>query len=118
MKLNHLNLQVADAAGMAAFLVEHFGCAVTLEKPDRSVIALLADGFDLVLQQADGGAPAYPPGFHFGFIVADREQVEAIHTRLRRAGVAVDGEIGRSRRGSQFFLTAPGGLRMEVGCHG
>ncbi|MES2074209.1 MAG: VOC family protein [Pseudomonadota bacterium] len=118
MTLNHLNLQVGDAAEMAAFLVEHFGFAVALEKPDHSIIALQGDGFDLVLQQAGGGAPAYPPGFHFGFILAHRELVEATHARLRRAGVAVDGEIGRSRRGSQFFLTAPGGLRMEVGCHG
>ncbi len=118
MQLNHLNLQVADAAEMAAFLVEHFGFAVTLEKPDRSVIALQGDGFDLVLKQAADGPPTYPPGFHFGYILADREQVGVAHARLRRAGVAVDGEIGQSRRGCQFFLTAPGGLRMEVGSHG
>ncbi|MBJ7313341.1 VOC family protein [Rugamonas sp. CCM 8940] len=117
MKLNHLNLQVDDAAKMAAFLVEHFGFSVTLEKPDRSIIALQGDGFDLVLQQTEDGPPAYPPGFHFGFILANHEQVDAAHTRLRRAGVVVDKEISQSRRGSQFFFAAPGGLRLEIGCH-
>lgn len=118
MQLNHMNLQVADAAEMAAFLVEHFGFAVTLEKPDRSLIALQGGGFDLVLQQAEDGPPAYPPGFHFGYLLADREQVGIIHARLFRAGIAVDGEIRQSRRGCQFFLTAPGGLQMEIGSHG
>ncbi len=117
MQLNHLNLQVADTTEMAAFLVEHFGFAVMLEKPDRSIIALQGDGFDLVLQQVDDGSPTYPLGFHFGYILINREQVLATHARLRRAGVAVDAEIGQSRRGCQFFLTAPGGLRMEVGSH-
>ncbi|MDC8759023.1 VOC family protein [Janthinobacterium fluminis] len=117
MKLNHLNLQVSNAPEMAAFFVEYFGFVVTLEKPDRSLIALAADGFDLVLQESGDAKPSYPKGFHLGFILDDLEKVQTSYARLKHAGADLSAEIVQSRRGAQFFLTTLDGITVEIGCH-
>ncbi len=118
MQLNHLNLQVSDAAQCADFLTRYFSAHIVLEKPDRSLIALRAGDFDLVLQQSEGGAAAaYPAGFHFGFIRPTSDSVHALHRGLLDAGVPGVGPVERSRRGEQFFVQGPCGLTIEVGCH-
>lgn len=117
MKLNHLHLQAGNASELATFLVDFFGFEVKLASPDRRLIALGTEGFDLVIQEANDGTPVYPKDFHFGFILDDMQQVQAVYARLQQAGVTVLGEIAQNRRGTQFFCSGPGGMRIEVGCH-
>jgi catechol 2,3-dioxygenase-like lactoylglutathione lyase family enzyme len=110
--LNHLDLQVDDVQALAGFLVEHF--ALQRRSNDRSpAIAILGDdaGFTLVIQRRREGA--YPPGFHIGFIVDDPAHVHDKHAELAARGVAI-GTIDRDGRGTRFYLTAPGGILVEV----
>lgn len=116
MQLNHLNLQVSDAAQCADFLANHFGVQTVLEKPDRTLIAMRADNFDLVLQQTDEAA-TYPSGFHFGFIVASTAALHEQYRHLLAIGLPGIGSIERSRRGEQFFVKGPCGLTIELACH-
>ncbi|MDT9000323.1 VOC family protein [Paucibacter sp. APW11] len=120
MQLNHLNLQVSDAAQCADFLSQHFDLQTVLERPDRTLIAMRAGDFDLVIQQSDPAeaqATSYPAGFHFGFIVAGEQALRQAHARLLSAGVPGVGAITESRRGQQFFVDGPGGLTIELGWH-
>jgi hypothetical protein len=112
VKLNHLDLQVADVQALASFLVEQFG--LQRRSNDRSpAIAILGDdaGFTLVIQRLREGA--YPPGFHIGFILATAAEVRARRDTLVANGVAA-GEIGVDNRGTRFYLTAPGDILIEV----
>jgi hypothetical protein len=112
VKLNHLDLQTTDVQALAAFFVDHFD--LLRRSNDRSpAIAILGDeaGFTLVLQRH--AAPAYPDGFHVGFIHDGVEAVRAHHARLAAAGLAVS-PIDVNNRGTRFYLHAPGELLVEV----
>ena len=113
MKLNHLDLQVADVQALAAFLALHFGL-VRLSNDRSPAIAILHDGagFTLVIQRSTDDRP-YPEGFHIGFIHESAEEVRAHHARLAHAGLAL-GPIDVNARGTRFYLTAPGEILVEV----
>jgi hypothetical protein len=113
MKLNHLDLQVSDVQALAAFLELHFGF-VRLSNDRSPAIAILHDGagFTLVIQRATDDQ-LYPDGFHVGFIHDAAETVRAHHARLVQAGLAL-GPIDVNARGTRFYLTAPGGILVEV----
>jgi hypothetical protein len=113
VQLNHLDLQTADVQALAAFLVDHFD--LVRRSNDRSpAIAILGDaaGFTLVIQRCKDDTP-YPDGFHIGFIQPAVADVHAHHARLVAGGIGV-GPIDRDARGTRFYLTAPGGILVEV----
>jgi catechol 2,3-dioxygenase-like lactoylglutathione lyase family enzyme len=91
VKLNHLDLQVADV--------------------QRSVA-----GFTLVLQRRKSAIESYPEGFHFGFLVDDVEAVRGFHARAREAGVVEVSEIIENGRGVLVYLRTWDGLLIEVSC--
>jgi hypothetical protein len=113
VKLNHLDLQVSDVQLLATFLEHHFDL-VRLTNDRSPAIAILHDGagFTLVVQRRTDDA-RYPDGFHIGFIHEAAATVRAHHARL--AGEAIStSPIDVNARGTRFYVTAPGGILVEV----
>jgi catechol 2,3-dioxygenase-like lactoylglutathione lyase family enzyme len=115
MKLNHLNLAVADVASTRAFFETFFDMRCTETKGDNVLSVLVDDtGFTLILSNFDKNtAPHYPRDFHLGFIQDSIDDVKAIHHRMKEAGVDVPAP--RTSHGSWgFYIIAPGGITIEV----
>ena len=117
MLLNHIDLQVPDVQQTAAFFAAHFGFQ-RLGNLNSPAIAILSGPgpFTLVLQKLKPAEASYPEGFHIGFIVDAPDAVRAQHGRMRAAGVEMLGEVQVNGRGTMFYLTAPGGVTIEVSC--
>ena len=116
MKLNHLDLQVPDVPETAAFFERHFGLRILGNRTSPALIILDdGHGFSLVLQRRREPQTGYPEGFHIGFLVEDVGEVIARREQITSAGVAC-GEIIENGRGTMFYLTAPGGITVEVNC--
>jgi lactoylglutathione lyase len=116
MRLNHLNLSVADVALTRRFFEEFFGFRCE-EIKGKETLAVLRDekGFALVVSNFDRETPKYPPSFHVGFIRDSLEQVNELHQRFRTAGFEVNPP--RKMHGSWvFYIRAPGGFDVEVSC--
>jgi len=72
-------------------------------------------GFVLTMMKAKpDDTTAYPGSFHVGFYV-DEADVHALHERMRFAGIDV-GDISAIHRGTMFYVTAPGGVLIEICC--
>ena len=92
MKVNHLNLTVADPVETQQFLIKYFGL-----KPrgkGNHVIAILSDdnGMVLSLMNMKMGRESeveYPATFHIGFIQDSEEEVNEINRRLKADGFDV-----------------------------
>lgn len=112
MTINHLNLCVPDVAATRAFFERFLGfqCA----RPNNSLSVLEDDaGFVLTMMKAKpDDTTTYPGSFHVGFYV-DEAAVHALHERMRLAGIDV-GDISAIHRGTMFYVTAPGGVLIEI----
>jgi catechol 2,3-dioxygenase-like lactoylglutathione lyase family enzyme len=117
VKLNHLDLQVADVPTLTAFLVDCFDLE-PLTRLDSPKLAILTDGhgFTLVIQRRKHDGETYPEGAHIGFLVDDPAEVHARHARLAAAGAEVS-EVDTNARGTRCYCRGPGGLLIEVGCN-
>jgi len=117
MKLNHLNLVVADVAAARQLFETHFGFRHQLTR-GANALAILegSDGFVLVL--AHGAPPVqYPKPFHIGFFCPTREEVQAKHAELHAAGLSPEMEPRMVHGSFGFYFTAlDGGLLIEVAC--
>jgi catechol 2,3-dioxygenase-like lactoylglutathione lyase family enzyme len=114
MKLNHLDLQVADVPRAVTFFEEAFGFQLQSNRRS-SAIAFLDDGegFVLVLQRKKSDTDRYPDGFHFGFLVDDVETVHRFHANARVLGLETSDMI-ENGRGTQVYVSGPDGLLAEV----
>jgi catechol 2,3-dioxygenase-like lactoylglutathione lyase family enzyme len=114
VKLNHLDLQVADVPRAVTFFEEAFGFQLQSNRRS-STIAILSDsdGFVLVLQRKKSRSDRYPDGFHFGFLMDDLESVHRFHSRAGELGLETSGIIDNGR-GSHVYCTGPDGLLAEV----
>lgn len=122
MRLNHLDLHVADVAATRDFLVHHFGFR-HIQTRGRDGLAILHDtsGLELVISHAVpkfGGADAHSANantFHIGFIVPDRAEVDRLYARLLAAGAELWNAPQAIRGGWVFYCMAPGRVLIEVG---
>jgi catechol 2,3-dioxygenase-like lactoylglutathione lyase family enzyme len=117
VKLNHLDLQVADVPSLTTFLVDHFDLQ-PLTRLDSPKLAILTDGhgFTLVIQRRKHDGETYPEGAHIGFLVDDPAEVHARRARLAAAGIAVS-EVATTGRGASCYCRGPGEILIEVGCN-
>jgi catechol 2,3-dioxygenase-like lactoylglutathione lyase family enzyme len=114
MHLRHLGLPVRDYERSLRFYATYFEFdpATAQSYPDGTVIVRNADGFDLALHQATGAVAS--SGFlHFGFAMADTEEVHSLRTRLERDGVPVVERDDEPELVS-FKCLDPDGWRVEV----
>jgi lactoylglutathione lyase len=116
MRLNHLNLTVADVPKSRDFFETYFGFKCVLEK-DRDALAVMVDDsrFVLTLNNFDKAADVtYPGAFHIGFMQDSREKVDEIFERLKADGF--NPQAPREFHGAwTFYFTAPGGFTVEIG---
>ena len=115
MRLNHLNLTVPDVAQTRAFFETYFGFRCVAET-GRDTFAVLVDesGFIFSLNNLEKATEVtYPGAFHIGFMQENREQVDAIHARLKSDGFDV--KTPKVFHGAwTFYFRAPGGFLVEV----
>jgi catechol 2,3-dioxygenase-like lactoylglutathione lyase family enzyme len=84
--LNHVALTVSDRKRSAAFYGRHFGLTEPIHDDEHLLILGSPDGSLLAL--SDGPVPTeLPRTNHFGFQVADADEVRTARQRLREAGV-------------------------------
>jgi catechol-2,3-dioxygenase len=114
VKLNHLDLQVADVKRAVTFFEEAFGFQM-LSNRRSSTIAILSDtdGFVLVLQRKKSETDRYPEGFHFGFLMDEEDCVRRFHGKAQELGLEVS-EVINDGRGTHVYCKGPDELLAEV----
>jgi catechol 2,3-dioxygenase-like lactoylglutathione lyase family enzyme len=122
MHLNHVNLPVTNVAAARSFFERFLGFETVRAGGDA--LAILDDGYGttLVLMNVgrldaarDGSEPpVYPAGFHVGFIVDSRTEVDGVYARLAAAGHPLDHEPRRQHGSYGFYVTALDGILFEV----
>ena len=123
MRLNHIDLHTPDVASTRDFLINFFGLRL-VETRGVDGLAILEDdsGLEIVISRPVaklGGSDAVMAGvntFHIGFILPNREAVDAQYERLLRAGADISGAPREIRGGWLFYCSAPGRILVEVGC--
>ncbi|MGY4398629.1 catechol 2,3-dioxygenase-like lactoylglutathione lyase family enzyme [Sphingomonas sp. UYAg733] len=122
MRLNHLDLHVPDIAATRDFLIDHFGFS-EVETRGNDGLAILTDdaGLELVISRPIakfGGSDQVSIGratYHIGFILPQREAVDALHARLAAADAEIWNTPSAIRGGWVFYCFAPGRILIEVG---
>ncbi|MDC8103593.1 MULTISPECIES: VOC family protein [Chryseobacterium] len=115
MKLNHINLVVANVEKTTKFFQTYFGFKCVDVKGDYIVSVLKGEGnFTLVLMKNREGTPAYPEAFHIGFMLDTIEQVNDIYQRLKTGGIVGEQEPRKIRDSFGFYFSYEN-LMIEVG---
>ena len=88
MKLNHVNLPVADISATRDFFEKHFGFRRIAEPTDANVVLTDNAGLVLTISNFDhADEVTYPKWFHVGFMQDSDERVEHIYNQLKSAGI-------------------------------
>ena len=112
MKLNHVNLPVADVSATRDFFEKHFGFHCIAEPTDANVV--LTDNAGLVLtisNFAHADEVTYPKRFHVGFMQDSDDKVDDIYERLKTAGLR-PGRPENMHGARTFYFTAPGTVEV------
>lgn len=112
LRLNHVDLVVADIATNRDFLHHWFGLEVEV---DKDAICLMRDpaGLLLILRTPEGDDSAdYPRDFHLGFFLPDAATVTDLYARMSAHGVAMRQPI--EGLPPKFRCLSPAGLLVEV----
>ncbi len=121
MHLNHLNLPVADIAAAQSFFEQFLG--FTTVRAGRDALAILDDGHGTTLvlmnvarmKPAYGSEPpVYPAGFHVGFILDSRAEVDGLYARLAASGHPLAHAPRRQHGSYGFYVTALDGILFEI----
>jgi catechol 2,3-dioxygenase-like lactoylglutathione lyase family enzyme len=110
--LRHVALRVRDPQASKRFYADCFGMSVVWE-PDADNV-YMSSGVDNLALHRDA---AVTPGAldHMGFIVASKEDVNALAERFRSRGVSIAAEPRDHRDGSRsFYCLDPDGLKIQV----
>jgi len=121
MKLNHLNLPVADVNIAREFFCNYLGFISVDEKLNDTLSILRnTDNFTLVLMNNklnEKGNSTYPDAFHFGFFVNNEAEVNAFYQKLQAGGVQLTQQPQRIRRTYGFYFHHQG-ILIEVAMMG
>lgn len=114
MRVNHLHLMVPDVPATSGFFEKYFALRKT--GGNAGLTVLMDDaGFVLTLMKiaARSATRDYPDNFHVGFFVESEARVDAIHQRMNEDGLDVPAP--RREHSYSFYVSAPGGVTVEVG---
>ena len=116
MKLNHLNLVVADVAESIAFFETYFGFRCASIKGDNLVAVLNGeDNFILVLMRSKNNDIKYPEAFHIGFMLDTTEKVEAVYQKLMQGNISIENTPAKIRDSFGFYFHF-NNIMIEIGC--
>jgi lactoylglutathione lyase len=114
VKLNHVNLPVADVLATRDFFEKHFGFRCIAEPTNADVVLTDNAGLVLTISNFDHADKiSYPKWFHIGFMQESDEKVDDIYDRLKMAGMQL-GKPENMHGARTFYFTAPGGFTVEV----
>jgi len=119
-KLNHLNLPTSDVTALSRFFIEVFAFwQVGVFGNGKLSWLVSGEGFEIILLQEKHlvAGDQYPPGFHTGFIVPTREDVDQRHAAILAAGFKAPGPDMIERGGPPaygFYCAPTGGVTVEV----
>lgn len=114
MRLDHLNLRVADPAACRDFYCTHFGFRQAFDAEGGHFLRG-EDGFLLAVVPIDPHV-ALPDGFHVGFGAGSPEEVAASRVALSAAGVRTT-DVEDHRPGEDYVTFRcwdPDGTEVEV----
>ena len=115
MKLNHIDLPVADIAAARRFFETHFELRCIFTREDGLTVLLDEDGLALTLSPLpQGEALKYPTGFHIGFNLDNEDELFEVHRRIVSAGVPIVRPLGDLAGALTFHCQAPGPILVEV----
>lgn len=118
MKLNHLNLTVPHVETTRLFFETYFNFQCVDLKGDHLLAVLTGtDGFILTLMSETfnkNGVSSYPQGFHFGFILDSKEEVDALYERLKESKLPIEHAPGKIRNSYGFYFYFDN-LFIEIG---
>jgi catechol 2,3-dioxygenase-like lactoylglutathione lyase family enzyme len=106
-RLGHVAIRVEDMERAKAFYLD-LGCRLVWDAADWCYLMAGDDGLALL------GPDYRAAGPHFAFHFNAREQVQAMHDRLRAAGVAVGGLHDHRDGTASFYLRDPEGNWLEM----
>lgn len=110
--LNHVALTVRDRERSSAFYGRYFGLVQRVHDDEHLLIVGSADGSLLAL--SEGPVPTdLPRTNHFGFRVADAEEVRSAREQLRRDGVS-ETEWQDDEGFTRVQVADPDGYRVEL----
>ncbi len=115
MKINHINLTVADAQAARHFLEKYFGLQSMEGTTDDATFVGLQDenGFVLTLMQSKENAKIeYPLTFHIGFLRQGKERTSEIYQQLINDGFDV--KPPGYYRGTDLYVTTPFGFTIQI----
>jgi len=115
MRLNHLDLQVADVDGARAFFERFFGLRCKYQRAKQIAIFESDDGFEFAVSNLFASTPpAYPPDFHLGFVLERSGDVRDAYDRLTAGGVAMKLDLGVQGPALVFQCLGPDNIPVEV----
>jgi catechol 2,3-dioxygenase-like lactoylglutathione lyase family enzyme len=115
MKLNHIDIPVADIAGARRFFETHFELHCIFTRDDGLTVLLDEGGLALTLSPLpQGEALKYPTGFHIGFNLDNEDELFEIHQRIVSAGATIVRPLGDLAGALTFHCQAPGRILVEV----
>ena len=104
MKLNHVNLPVADVSVTRDFFEKHFGFHCIAQPTDANVVLTDNGGLVLTISNFDHlDEVTYPKWFHVGFMQDSDDKVDEIYDRLKTAGMK-SRKTGEYARGPDLLL--------------
>lgn len=112
LRLNHVDLVVADIPTNRDFLARWFGLETEVDKAD---ICLMRDpaGLLLILRTPENGdGTEYPRDFHLGFFLPEEHTVTDLYARMIAAGVEMRLPIEGAP--PKFRCLSRAGLLVEV----
>jgi catechol 2,3-dioxygenase-like lactoylglutathione lyase family enzyme len=113
MPLNHVALTVGDREASAAFYAQHFGMSERVHAGEHLLILGSPDGSLLALSDGEEVPRGLPRTNHFGFRLADGDDVRRARVRLREAGVE-ETEWQDDQGFVRVQVADPDGYRVEL----
>lgn len=115
MKLNHIDLPVADPSRARAFFEQLFDMKCIFTRADGLTVLLDEDRNALTLSPLPPGERLqYPTGFHIGFNLDHAHEVHEVLERAKALGVAIVRPLGDLAGALTFHCEAPGPILVEV----
>ena len=112
LKLNHVDLVVADIPTNRDFLARWFGLQTEV---DKDTICLMRDpaGLLLILRTPENGDTSeYPRDFHLGFFLPEEQTVTDLYARMTSEGVEM--RVPLEGDPPKFRCLSTAGLLVEV----